>query len=218
MKLKEIKPRMAIHCTEKVQIAYFVEHGMAKEWLLEKPPSIWVLVDHDQEVSGWMSEEYDGGKSGKKYCEREGYECVEFSDLIMPELTAEEAIRLCGTICGECETCGSCPFYREGNTCLCDIEQLAESAEEIIATLEEWKAAHEKKAPEIETVDICRIIEILPDGRKRCVHEEDIKPDPELPYGSEQLAAEEILKRYCMEHEGEFIAVHEVISRVKVVN
>ena len=25
------------------------------------------------------------------------------------------------------------------------------------------------------------------------------------------------LKRYCMEHDGEFIAVHEVVSRVKVV-
>ena len=81
-----------------------------------------------------------------------------------------------------------------------------------------WKANREKKEPEIETVDICRIIEILPDGRKRCVHEEDIKPDSDFPFGGNECeAVEEILKSYCMEHEGKFIAVHEVISRVKEV-
>ena len=81
------------------------------------------------------------------------------------------------------------------------------------------KADHEKKPPQIETVDICRIIEILPDGRKRCVHEEDIKPDPDLPFGGgEREAVEEMLKTYCMEHEGVYRAVHEVISRVKVAN
>lgn len=88
---------------------------------------------------------------------------------------------------------------------------------QIIDMCQQWKAEHEKKELEIETVDICRIIEILPDGRKRCVCEEDIKPDPELPYGSEQLAVEEMLKTYCMEHEGVYRAVHEVISRVKAV-
>ena len=49
------------------------------------------------------------------------------------------------------------------------------------------------------------------------MHEEDIKPDPELPYGSEDISVHEILKRYCMEHDGEYIAVHEVVSRVKAV-
>lgn len=29
------------------------------------------------------------------------------------------------------------------------------------------------------------------------------------------LAAEKILETYCMWHEGEFIAVHEMVSRVK---
>ena len=89
--------------------------------------------------------------------------------------------------------------------------------QKIVEICQRWKSDHEKKEPEIETVDICRIIEVLPDGRKRCVHEEDIKPDPELPFGSEQIAVEETLKHYCMEHDGEFIAVHEVVSRVKAV-
>ena len=62
---------------------------------------------------------------------------------------------------------------------------------------------------------MCRIIKILPD-RKMVVHEEDIKS--ELPFGGdERQKVEEILKRYCMEHDGEYIAVHEVVSRVKAV-
>lgn len=82
--------------------------------------------------------------------------------------------------------------------------------------LEEMKCVEfsDMVEPEIETVSICRIIEVLPDDRKRCVHEEDIKTD-QTPCGSERIAVEEILKRYCMEHDGEFRAVHEVISRVK---
>ena len=85
---------------------------------------------------------------------------------------------------------------------------------EIMDAIKKWKAEHEKKEPEIETVYICRIIEILTDGRKRCVHEEDI----DLPFdGYERQRVEEILKRYCMEHDGEYIAVREVVSRVKAV-
>ena len=86
----------------------------------------------------------------------------------------------------------------------------------IIEICQQWKSDHEKKEPEIETVDICRVIEILPDGRKRCVHEEDIKS--ELPFGGdERQKVEEMLKKYCMDHDGNFIAVHEVVSRVKAV-
>ena len=73
------------------------------------------------------------------------------------------------------------------------------------------------KEPEIETVDICRIIEVQPNGRKRCVHEEDIS-DGELMYSGDAVEkCRYILKNYCKEHDGEFIAVHEVVSRVKVV-
>ena len=87
---------------------------------------------------------------------------------------------------------------------------------EIVDAIKKWKAEHEKKESEIETVDTCRNIEVLPDGRKRCVHEEDIKS--EFPFGGdEREKVEEILKRYCMEHDGEYIAEHEVVSRVKAV-
>ena len=85
----------------------------------------------------------------------------------------------------------------------------------IIDACIKWKSDHEKKEPEIETVDICRIIEIQPNGKKRCVHEEDIS-DGELMYSGDAVEkCRYILKNYCKEHDGEFIAVHEVVSRVK---
>lgn len=47
------------------------------------------------------------------------------------------------------------------------------------------------------------------------MHELDLITDPELPYGTEMITVNDILRKYCMEHDGEFIAVHEVVSRVK---
>ena len=132
---------------------------------------------------------------------------TEFSDLILPELTAEEAIKLFGELCiGSCQ---GCPLHRVDDYENC-FSFCFDNPEKAVELLAQWKSEHEKKEPEIETVDICRIIEIQQDGRKRCVHEETI----EKPI---TLEVEETLKRYCMEHEGEFIAVHEVVSRVKAV-
>ena len=119
-----------------------------------------------------------------------------------------------GTICEE-KNCGYCPLSKynngEGETCNKFLKNHAGKAVELLA---KWKSDNEKKEPEIETVDICRVIEILPDGRKRCVHEEDIKS--ELPFGGdERQIVQNVLKRYLAEHDGNFIAVHEVVSRVK---
>lgn len=141
--------------------------------------------------------------------------------LAEPELTAAEAFKILGEIrsCrGRC--CEECPISRYKNSetfCADNYGIRVSDSESLLEICKQWKANREKKEPEIETVDICRIEKILVDGSARCVHEEDIKPDPELPYGSEQFAAEEILKRYCMEHEGTYRAVHEVVSRVKAV-
>ena len=142
---------------------------------------------------------------------------IEVSDLILPELTAEEVVPILTEICNRYngnEDCEGCPLNGlericNGNECPFTFKYY----KQVIEICAQWKSTHEKKEPEIETVDICRIIEIQPDGRKRCVHEEDLasgSTDAEI-----KIMVEAELKRYCMEHDGEFIAVHEVVSRVK---
>ena len=115
--------------------------------------------------------------------------------------------------------CDECPLAENGETlCTDDVGGVKISnPDKLISICHQWKSDHKKKEPEIETVDICRIIEIQPDGKKRCVHEEDIS-DGELMYSGDAVEnCRYILKNYCKEHDGEFIAVHEVVSRVKKV-
>ena len=209
MRLKEIKPGMVIHCKTQEE----------KKALLEEAERIGYLWGGN---GSNPTKKVYGGNTIHFHAESEFADfkhitwsdktegVTEFSDLILPELTAEEAFEWISKHYRD-EEWIKC-FGR--NYCMDEVIQRF-GTDNVISKIEQWKSEHEKKEPEIETVDICRIIEIQPDGRKRCVHEEDIKPDPDLPYGSEEIAVHEILKHYCMEHDGEFIAVHEVVSRVK---
>lgn len=206
MRLKEIKPGMVIHCknnreyeqlqTEAIRIGY----GNLPLQFTDKHL---FYFDVDGKIRwSFVSD---------------NYKFIEFSDLVIPDLMAEEVLQVINDICNTYSNCSydckkECPFCNG----YCK-EWMAKHPKETVEICAQWKYDHEKKEPEIETVDICRIIEILPDGRKRCVHEEGIEADPELPYGGEQLAVEQILKHYCMEHDGEYIAVHEVVSRLKGV-
>ena len=211
MRLKEIKPYMAIRCENAEQV-YELNKQMKSDKCFEDFLSFpcYILTDKNG-YSGWLM------ACNKDFISSENYnpvpKIVEFSDLIIPELSAEEVLQIVKKLEFEFvrEYLGL-PYGKSLGGMLFDAEP-----RKIIDMCEQWKSDHEKKEPEIETVDICRIIKIQPNGFKRCVHEEDIKPDPDLPYGSEQIAVEQILKRYCMEHDGKFIAVHEVVSRVKAV-
>lgn len=214
MRLKEIKPYMAIRC-ENVEQVYELNKQMKSDKCFEKILSFpcYILTDKNG-FSGWLM------ACNIDFISSENYnpvpKIVEFSDLIIPELTAEDAFGILGEICKGHRYCHNCEIgkFEEGS---CP-HILSHNKEEVIKVLEQWKADHEKKEPEIETVDICRIIEVLPDGRKRCVHEENMN-NPGRTLGDKLycLDVEEILKRYCMEHDGEYIAVHEVVSRVKAV-
>lgn len=194
MRLKEIKPGMVIHC----------KNHEEKKTLLEEAERIgylWANGDSPTKSffpSNTLVFREDGLRKNISWT-GDGDKNTEFSDLILPELTAEEVLEICHEMC-KGKFC---------NECLMNVNCFAKPESDfkkVVEICEQWKSGHEKKEPEIETVDICRIIEVLPDGRKRCVHEEDIKPD---------TCRAEILKQYCMEHEGEFIAVNEVVSRVK---
>ena len=197
MKLKEIKPGMVIHCNSQEEYERLNEETQ-RLGLKGLPTSF------SQDIV-YVINEYVVLWNYAKNCNY-----TEFSDLIIPEMSAEEVLQICSEICRS-GSCDICPMGEE--YCFSETES---DKKKIIEICQQWKSDNEKKEPEIETVDICRIIEILPDGRKRCVHEEDIKS--ELPFGGdERQRVEEILKKYCMEHDGNFIAVHEVVSRVKAV-
>lgn len=196
MRLKEIKPGMVIHCKNISEYERLEEetikngygelplHNQSEDFIKK----VVFYINYKNCLWGVLNKNY-----------------IEFSDLILPELTAEEAIKLNTELCAS--SCNKCPLYDVDGYRDCD-DLCLNNPEKAVEILAKWKSNHEKKEPEIETVDICRIIEIQQDGRKRCVHEETIKKPI-------TLEVEETLKRYCMEHEGEFIAVHNVVSRVR---
>ena len=210
MKLKEIKPGMVIHWKtgdEKVALLGELER-LGYEWFGTHRKK--ATYECSNEDLGHVIHVYnDNGWKNITNSNRVDVVTHEFSDLIIPEMSAEEVLQICSEICngGPCDEC----IIGEEN---CFAEPYSDK-KKVIEICQKWKSDHEKKEPEIETVDVCRIIKILPD-RKMVVHEEDIKS--ELPFGGdERQKVEEILKRYCMEHDGEYIAVHEVVSRVKAV-
>ena len=213
MRLKEIKPGMVIHCKNDEEKKALLEEAerLGYVWIVNgKNPTdettisgstIHILLKHIT----W-SDTTEGA--------------IEFSDLILPEMTADELLNILNEIihCGV-RRCDECPLAENGETlCTDDVGGVKISnPDKLISICQQWKANHEKKEPEIETVDICRIIEIQQDGKKRCVHEEDIS-DGELMYSGDAVEnCRYILKNYCKENDGEFIAVHEVVSRVKAV-
>ena len=208
MKLKEIKPGMAIHCKNDEEKKALLEEAerLGYLWTSRKNP-IDRTFCHGNTIHFYAENEFADFKHITWSDKTEGV--TEFSDLILHKLTAAEAIKINTELCAG--TCEECPLYNVDGYSDCD-DLCIKNPEKAVEILAQWKSEHDKKEPEIETVDICRIIEIQPDGRKRCVHEEEIKP--ELPFDTDKEVAE-ILKRYCMEHDGEFIAVHEVVSRVK---
>ena len=213
MRLKEIKPGMVIHCKDYEEKKALLEEAerLGYRWggtanLPTSMPNNLGSTIHFHEKN-----EFIGFKHISWSKNTEGV--TEFSDLILPELTAEEVLSTISEICinTKCENCYLGKYCDKTNSA-CSLQSMEPKL--IIDACIKWKSEHEKKEPEIETVDICRIIEIQPDGRKRCVHEEDIKS--ELPFGGdERQIVQNVLKRYLEEHDGEFIAVHEVVSRVK---
>lgn len=199
MRLKEIKQGMAIMCHN------FEQGEAAVKQLNRQGAGLGHYSPHYTDEHCVVYLNFDNQYS---FWNRYNATC-DFSDLVLPELTAEEALQIASEFCKNKSHCADCPIlgncYRD-----CDSDK-----GKVVEVLCKWKSDHEKKEPEIETVDICRIIEIQPDGRKRCVHEEDIS-DGELMYSGDAVEkCRYILKNYCMEHDGEFIAVHEVVSRVR---
>ena len=222
MRLKEIKPGMIIHCKNNEEKKLLLEeaerlgyrwYGSGEAAIGKSGYSGMTIHFHEpSSIFGYFNITWSDRIEG----------VTEFSDLIIPDpkLSAEEALLAYDQMCKENYCCNDCPIYGIlGHECA---HKMDGHITEIVDAIKKWKSDREKndseaekKEPKIETVDICQIIEILSDGSRKCVHEEDIRPEVGSTLFSEEN--ENILKRYCMEHDGEFIAVHEVVSRVKAV-
>ena len=214
MRLREIKPNEVICCKsiEEMQtlIDYFkINADAVKIWNYKSS------LENDENRRDCLSfgphGKYDGF-CGREYYEENGRTITEFSDLIVPELSAEEVLRICHEICRG-KDCAKCEM---GKNCYAGDEP---DFKKVVEICEQWKADHEKKEPELEWVDICRIIEIQSNGFKKCVHELDLaiegtKEDKTLSDWLKRSAENE-LNMYISSHNGNYIAVVERVCRVK---
>ena len=150
MLLKEIKPGMVVHC----------KNDDDKKSLLEEAERLCYKWRNNISATDFMMFK----KAGNTVHFHERNELVshryitwsdktdgvtEFSDLIIQELTAEEAIKLIGELCKgpcqECPLCGVEPYK------ICE-NLWHENPEKAVELLAKWKSDHEKKEPEIEWV------------------------------------------------------------------
>lgn len=205
MRLKEIKPGMVIHCkTEKEVI-------LLCEWV-KKRNGLSITKDFESEMLDAFRNDYCFGirENCLEFTVNWGGRATEFSDLIIPELSAAEVLKICNEICATREgvNCSGCKMH---HNCFFDLNS---DYQKVVEVCEQWKADREKKEPEFEWVDICRIIEVQDNGFKKCVHEVDIK-DSELPFGYKECCAEQILKEYMRIHIGNYFATVEHVCRVK---
>ena len=144
MKLKEIKNCMAICCTNIEQVRELdkkMKSGKCFEDFLPFP--CYILTD---------GKKYYGCVKDKNFISSKNYnpvpQIVNFSDLIIPEMSAEDALLAYDQMCRENYCCNDCPIYGiVGDECT---HKMDGHISEIVEAIKKWKAEHEKKEPEIE--------------------------------------------------------------------
>lgn len=126
-----------------------------------------------------------------------------YEDMLEPvkEMSAEEALKTYAEICSTYHFCDGCPIGdgdvkdpKECNTIL------SECTEDTLLRLKQWKADHEKKP--IETENVMYIV--VMDEKRNVVYEE--KTNEAIITATMK---EEVLKKYCTEHDGKYYAIGE---------
>lgn len=118
------------------------------------------------------------------------------------ELTAEELAEIIGNICEAHNECSKCPILEVKCEDYCMIG-IGKNADKTLKIAKQWKADHEKKPIETEYVWYVQIIEADTHLLK---HEEILEHDFSIPMDHKK---EEILKKYCSEHDGKYYAISE---------
>lgn len=120
----------------------------------------------------------------------------------LEELTAEELAKIISNICEAHNECSECPILEVKGEDYCMIG-IGKNADKTLKIAKQWKADHEKKPIETEYVWYLKIIEADTHLLK---HEELLKTDFSIPMDKKK---EEILKKYCSEHDGKYYAISE---------
>lgn len=131
----------------------------------------------------------------------EGMNCNWTDEMLEPveEMSAEEAIKVLGEICCENKCFGGCPISKAKGKMPCQNFR-RDKAEEVIEILKQWKADHEKKPIETENIWYA----VIMDEKRNVVYEEKTN---ETIITSDMK--EEVLKKYCSEHDGKYYAISE---------
>lgn len=117
-------------------------------------------------------------------------------------MSAEELAKIISNICEAHNECSECPILEVKGEDYCMIG-IGKNADKTLKIAKQWKADHEKKPIETEYVWYLKIIEADTHLLK---HEELLKTDFSIPMDKKK---EEILKKYCSEHDGKYYAISE---------
>ena len=218
MRLKEIKPSMVIHCKTEEEAKSFIYflHEKGFSWnggknLLEnfhleyKEMTCYKVYEGNHLTVGSLGWFNDRNET-----------VTEFSDLIIPELSAKEVLEVVRELCVD-RGCDDCIFYHNH----CPFSEEYGDLDKVIDICTKWREEHpkeEKKELETEWVYVVRIIKVHDNGKKECVHEVDAhvcSEDVYLPFSENEAATERELKDYVANHEGKFFATLEHICRIK---
>lgn len=155
MRLKEIKPGMAIHCKNDEEKKALLEEaerlGYVWYYIKSKPTKLQIeLVS--QTIHFYDANRQNGFTADYKHItqsEHTGRDVIEFSDLILPELTAEEVWNGLGDV----EDDEIYEYFQQ--PCLFATRDeliLRADWKDLVAIVEKHIADHEKKEPEVEWV------------------------------------------------------------------
>lgn len=117
------------------------------------------------------------------------------------EMSAEELMKILGNIC-KGRACSECPVHEIQANGACVIG-IGKNFDEAVKIAKQWKADHKKKPIETKWVWYVKIIEADTHLLK---HEELLELDFSIPMDRKK---EEILKKYCAEHDGKYYVTDE---------
>ena len=122
-----------------------------------------------------------------------------FEGLAEDELTAEELAKIIGNICEAHNECSKCPILEVKGEDYCMIG-IGKNADKTLKIAKQWKVDHEKKPIETENIWYA----VIMDEKRNVVYEE--KTNETIITSA---VKEEVLKKYCSEHNGKYYAISE---------